>query len=114
MSDGPATAIDERQPLLVANEYDAENPAPEDILPAKKRSWWTIGWYSTLSVLGVIAVVLFIKGFIDADDVEVGAVLTARCRCSPIRHAVRSGEGAEECSGWRSQRGGRYVCVLSV
>ncbi|KAF9817900.1 hypothetical protein IEO21_03094 [Rhodonia placenta] len=71
MSEGrvPSPAIDERQPLLTADpDYDAENPVADE--PIKKRSWWAIGWYTVLTLLGGFALGLFIKGFIDADDVE--------------------------------------------
>lgn len=73
MSDVAVPAVvdaDERQPLLVDPEYDAENPtggAP----PVKKRKWWVTGWQAILTLLGIGAIGLFIKGFIDADDVEV-------------------------------------------
>ncbi|THH32736.1 hypothetical protein EUX98_g1444 [Antrodiella citrinella] len=64
---------DERTPLLVQN--DVENPAaaidddtPPDV--QKKATWWTTACYTLLGVLGVVFAVIFIKGFIDADDVE--------------------------------------------
>ncbi len=62
---------DEREPLLSresqvdAGELEASAP------PEKKRSWWTIGWYAAFTILGVVLLALFIKGFIEADDVEV-------------------------------------------
>lgn len=71
---------DERTPLLAQN--DVENPTsaadddddtPPDV--QKKASWWTTAWYTVLGVLGVLFAVIFIKGFIDADDVEVSAAL---------------------------------------
>lgn len=65
---------DERQPLLVdASNLDDDAEAAillEDAPPAKKRSWWMIGWYTILTAAGILLLVLFIKGFIDADDVE--------------------------------------------
>ncbi len=74
------TPVDERQPLLSPAplvtgedvEHDEENievPVAEDV--PKKRSWWSIGWYTLLTVFGILFAVIFIKGFIDADDVEV-------------------------------------------
>ena len=81
MSTDPA--IDERQPLLppaaLASDvevpgHDEENPVVAQQLqesPKQKRSWWTIGWYTVLAAFGIFFTVLFIKGFIDADDVEV-------------------------------------------
>lgn len=78
-------SADERQPLLppaalVSDQelHDEENPAnlarepAEDVEETKKkRSWWTILWYTVLGALGIFFAVLFIKGFIDADDVNV-------------------------------------------
>ncbi|KAI0919508.1 hypothetical protein AcV5_001558 [Taiwanofungus camphoratus] len=72
MSDVAVPAVvdaDERQPLLVDPEYDAENPTGGDP-PVKKRKWWVTGWQAILTLLGIGAIGLFIKGFIDADDVE--------------------------------------------
>ncbi|GJE99970.1 hypothetical protein PsYK624_162470 [Phanerochaete sordida] len=77
-------SADERQPLLppaalVSDQelHDEENPAnlarepAEDVEETKtKRSWWTILWYTVLGALGIFFAVLFIKGFIDADDVN--------------------------------------------
>ncbi|KAH9942810.1 mitochondrial carrier [Amylocystis lapponica] len=73
MSDGLTLSVtgDERQPLLTSTpEYNTESPALESASPQKKRSWWTTGWYAVLAVLGAVLFALFIKGFIDADDVE--------------------------------------------
>lgn len=62
---------DEREPLL-SRESQAEAGEPEAAAPPeKKRSWWTIGWYAVFTVLGAVLLALFIKGFIEADDVEV-------------------------------------------
>ncbi|KAF8435501.1 mitochondrial carrier [Boletus edulis BED1] len=41
-----------------------------DIGPPKTRSWSTIAFQSVIVLLSLIVVGLFIKGFIDADDVE--------------------------------------------
>ena len=77
---------DERQPLLppaaIAPEDELhQQPVDEEaIAPAdeeavedikEERTYWGIAWRITLVVLGVFFTVLFIKGFIDADDVEV-------------------------------------------
>lgn len=84
------TVADERQPLLppTALVADAELPQHDEEAPAQvieeaevvktERTWWTIAWYSILTALGVFFTVLFVKGFIDADDVEVR---TDRPRC---------------------------------
>lgn len=62
---------DEREPLL-SRESQIEAGEPEaSAPPEKKRSWWTIGWYAVFTVVGVVLLALFIKGFIEADDVEV-------------------------------------------
>ncbi|TFK94462.1 hypothetical protein K466DRAFT_324632 [Polyporus arcularius HHB13444] len=59
-------SIDEREPLLDRAEAGESSPPPE-----KQRTWWTIGWYAVFTVLGVLATAVFIKGFIDSDDVDV-------------------------------------------
>ena len=83
MSTGAGT--DERQPLLppaaLADDaelpvHDEENPTPveqdsELVTEKKPRSWGTIAWYTFWTTLGIFFAVIFIKGFIDADDVEV-------------------------------------------
>lgn len=86
--------IDERQPLLPPaalestpalndrspsynrdeeNQNEERQPAEESAAEEvkQKRSWWSIAWYTLLTGLGIFFAVLFIKGFIDADDVEV-------------------------------------------
>ncbi|OBZ73316.1 hypothetical protein A0H81_06831 [Grifola frondosa] len=69
MSDGPAhVVVDEQRPLLPAETSQDESPA--DPFPEKKRNWRAVGWYAVLTVLSVFALAVFIKGFIDADDVE--------------------------------------------
>ncbi len=65
MADRP---IDEREPLLDRAEAGESSPPPEI---QKQRTWWTIGWYAVFTVLGVLATAVFIKGFIDSDDVDV-------------------------------------------
>ncbi len=77
------TVADERQPLLpptalVSNAelqpHDEETPvqATGEVEVVKtERTWWTIAWYTAMTALGVFFTVLFVKGFIDADDVEV-------------------------------------------
>lgn len=86
--------VDERQPLLPpaalastpllkptdappSYTNDEENQVTEaeaeaEVVEVKqKRSWWSIAWYTLLTGLGIFFAVLFIKGFIEADDVEV-------------------------------------------
>lgn len=61
--------VDERTPLL-DREVQAEAgevPPP----PTEKRTWWTIGWYTVFTIFGVFVAAVFVKGFMDADDVEV-------------------------------------------
>ncbi|KZT65524.1 mitochondrial carrier [Daedalea quercina L-15889] len=64
--------VDEREPLLTNVERDPEEQLDDidDISLEKKTSWWTYGWYTMLIVLVGVALGFFIKGFIDADDVE--------------------------------------------
>ncbi|KAI0710858.1 mitochondrial carrier [Earliella scabrosa] len=65
MADRP---VDERAPLL---DREAQAEAGEALpTPKKERTWWTIGWNIVWTVLGVFVLAVFIKGFIDADDVD--------------------------------------------
>lgn len=72
-----ASNVDERQPLLdTSPSYSQlEPPTPErDIdspLPVKKRDWRVTAIYIFLGILGAVLLGVFIKGFLDADDVEV-------------------------------------------
>ncbi|KAH9840161.1 mitochondrial carrier domain-containing protein [Rhodofomes roseus] len=67
----PPAAVDERQPLLAIVEQDPEEQLDDvDVSPEKKSSWWTYSWYAVLTILVGVALGFFIKGFIDADDVE--------------------------------------------
>ena len=73
---GGNTNTNERQPLLgnpQGTDHDVENPSGSAAAspPTKQRSWWTIGWYAFWSILSIFGLAVFIKGFIDADDVEV-------------------------------------------
>jgi hypothetical protein len=80
----------ERQPLLSPQQLNADNPEasgsvtatdPADDLatdadvlrPEVPRTTylWTVLWYTILVVVGTLILVLFIKGFIDAGDVDV-------------------------------------------
>jgi hypothetical protein len=50
-------------------DTDASNPGPE-----KKPPLSTILWYTTWVVVGIIALVFFIKGFYDAADINVSVL----------------------------------------
>ncbi|RDB21854.1 putative mitochondrial carrier C12B10.09 [Hypsizygus marmoreus] len=75
----PATN-DEREPLL--NFSSTEHPTPDqenaeeqalledDVAPEKKHSRGAIVTYVILGIVGAVLLGFFIKGFIDADDVE--------------------------------------------
>ena len=67
MSDSVPT--DEREPLL--NRESQIEAGEAAVAPEKKRSWWTIGWYAAFTIAGAVLLGLFVKAFIDADDVEV-------------------------------------------
>ena len=80
---------DERSPLI---ERDSEAAQPEQSVddatktiaapsPEKKRSWWQIGWYTILWLSALSVAVVFVKGFIDADDVEVRLHLISLRSC---------------------------------
>ena len=75
---------DEREPLLSNAERDPEEQLEDgesdDILVEKKATWWTWGWYAVGTVLTAVALGFFIKGFIDADDVEVRRLRTQLAR----------------------------------
>ncbi|KAF5376441.1 hypothetical protein D9615_008670 [Tricholomella constricta] len=65
-----AAINDERQPLLVPTALD-ENGEELGVKPEpRKRGWKTITSYVLLSIAGAVLLSFFIKGFIDADDVE--------------------------------------------
>ncbi|KAJ8497038.1 hypothetical protein ONZ51_g750 [Trametes cubensis] len=66
MSDSVPT--DEREPLL--NRESQIEAGEAAVAPEKKRSWWTIGWYAAFTITGAVLLGLFVKAFIDADDVE--------------------------------------------
>ena len=65
--------VDEREPLLTNVERDPEEQLDDidDVPLEKKTSLWTYGWYTVLTILVGVALGFFVKGFIDADDVEV-------------------------------------------
>lgn len=70
-----ATLDDERQPLLGDStsrqaSNNEENAEDTDALP-KKRSRKAMFLYGVLILLGCILFAFFIKGFLDADDVDV-------------------------------------------
>ncbi|KAI0643334.1 hypothetical protein C8Q79DRAFT_172917 [Trametes meyenii] len=79
---------DEREPLL--NRESQVEAGEASAPPEKKRSWWTIGWYAVLTILGAVALALFIKAFVEADDVElVGDLCGLISRCVPRTHQNR-------------------------
>jgi hypothetical protein len=77
---------DERQPLLELSpsevmvdggtEDELEESAQEILIKdvTETRSRWTIAVYAILALSGVLLLAIFIKGFIDADDVEVNLI----------------------------------------
>ncbi|KDQ52545.1 hypothetical protein JAAARDRAFT_40148 [Jaapia argillacea MUCL 33604] len=73
-SNGAIVLVDddqERQPLLTPQEA-AGIPGLEEDEPAppKPRSPWLIAGYIFLTLVSIVLLAFFIKGFIDADDVE--------------------------------------------
>lgn len=82
MSTPNAVVDNERQPLLTkpsddtttlvgeASDSGSSTPTPS---PKQKRSWWSIGWYTVLTLAGAFLLAIFIKGFIDSDDVDVSS-----------------------------------------
>lgn len=68
----PPQPIDEQTPLLDPEAQvaaDSERPVPPQ--EKRTRTWWTTAWHTILAALGVVALLLFIKGVIDTDDVDV-------------------------------------------
>ncbi|KAG6907502.1 hypothetical protein DXG01_008645 [Tephrocybe rancida] len=65
---GPSS--DERQPLLPSTSNT--DIVEEGGIPPKPqpRSWKKIAGYTVLGFLGAAVLAVFIKGFLDADDVE--------------------------------------------
>ena len=106
MADRPA---DERSPLLTRTEEDARAVREEEGVvatdqeteaapsPEKKRTWWQFGWTVVWSALAIFVAVVFVKGFIDADDVEVCLALARLChffRAFQQRRTIT-------CGAWR-------------
>jgi len=81
---------DERQPLLAASNspHNTISDLPDEELPGagldvrdKKRNWKKIAIQCTLVLVGAAILGVFIKGFLDADDIEV---------CHYVDHCYRS------------------------
>lgn len=80
-----ASSDEESNDTLVANDADAP----------QTRSWSTIAFQSVIGLLLLLVVALFIKGFMDADDVEVWFCL-----------------GWDSCWGLLTR--GRFPCLSST
>ncbi len=62
-------SVDERAPLLDREtQLEAGEAQPS---PKEERTWTSLAWKTVWTVLGVFVLAVFIKGFIDADDVDV-------------------------------------------
>lgn len=57
-----------QQPEIAAA---VDGPGQDEVVQAKKKTRGEIAWRIVLWVLGAFLLALFIKGFVDADDVEV-------------------------------------------
>ncbi|KAI9566573.1 mitochondrial carrier domain-containing protein [Boletus coccyginus] len=70
-----------RDPSRSASDEESSDPlAPNDASAQKTRSCSTIAFQSVITLLSLVVVGLFVKGFIDADDVEFdlgGALMKA-------------------------------------
>lgn len=55
----------------LGDEESSDPLVPNDASAQRTRSWSTIAFQSVITLLSLVVVGLFIKGFIDADDVEV-------------------------------------------
>ena len=76
--------VDERQPLLVPSDGEPISTItdPEDqrkIERPEDLGWKSYTVYGILFVLGLLALTLLIKGFIDAGDVEVRKPFLKSC-----------------------------------
>ncbi|KAI0804708.1 mitochondrial carrier [Irpex lacteus] len=65
-----AADVENQNASNVAGSSEQQAEGEEVTEVKKKRSWWTVGWYALLWAVGIFFAVLFIKGFIEADDVE--------------------------------------------
>lgn len=80
---------DERAPLLAHDEahYDPEStPDHEEPLaesPQKARSRiWKYAWRGFWAIFAILIIALFVKGWIDADDVNVSlCMMGSSCSC---------------------------------
>lgn len=68
-SRGERTQDEEHIDIPEAHEEDSE-------VVQKKTSVWKVFWYLVLAVVVIFLLAVFIKGFIDADDVEVRTPLS--------------------------------------
>lgn len=69
---------DERAPLLGNNDtrsqdrIDEASDGEESIQPEKETSrTWEYVWKACLTILAILVIAVFVKGWIDADDVNV-------------------------------------------
>lgn len=73
----PDTAPDERAPLLGREDVRRDTDTPDEesessIEPLKASSrTWEYVWKGCLLVLSILIIALFVKGWIEADDVDV-------------------------------------------
>jgi hypothetical protein len=72
---------DEQEPLLPSQLQDVrQDEEHSQVLTEEavrtKTIFWKIVWYTFLSLVTVFFLALFIKGFIDADDVDVSSLVT--------------------------------------
>lgn len=63
-----------------SDEESNDTLVGDDASAPKTTSWSTIAFQSVIVILSLIVVGLFIKGFIDADDIEVWFRLEWRSR----------------------------------
>lgn len=73
---------DERQPLLAPLKppennldaeirHDEESDIGRDAVQEQKRSLWDVGFYVVLAIVCFVLLGVLVKGFADADDVDV-------------------------------------------
>ena len=75
----PAWPIDEHAPLLANPEPESEAQAVElSGTIAEGHTCWSIAWCTVLAILTICVLLVFIKGVIDSDDIEVSIPLAIR------------------------------------
>ena len=74
--------------VIIASDDADALLAADALAPKEKISAWTAAWYVVIASLATATLVLLVKAFIDADDVEVRPVplsLSSSLSRAPVR-----------------------------